>query len=260
MSYDFDTTAEPCDHEQALERYIVSPTDFRTLLLASNPAIRMRAPINGQSLVQMFISGQYVAQDDPVFGYTFVADDNPNLVGFTGYVFFKMVFNHPVRFITPLIEVTYLTTVAYCLKCSGTSQLDDFKRASSGAFLIIVDTRKLVQRSLKYILTSRCPFYPLLACPLRTYIGKKIAQASVADVSNAVMTALANFKKVQSAQATVQTLTPLETLKDITNVSALPVKGDPTAVSVLAQVSSYGTTATVPIGFTINSNTLTAGQ
>jgi len=260
MSYDFDTSAAPCDHEQSLERYVVSSTDFRTLLLASNPAIRMRAPINGQSLVKLYISGQYVAPNDPVFGYTFVADDNPNLVGFTGYVFFKIVFNHPVRFIVPLIEVTYITTIAYCLKCSGIGQLNDFKPASSGAFLIIVDTNKLVQRSLKYILTSRCPFYPLLTCPLRAYIGKKTAQASVADVSNAVMAALTNFKKVQSAQSTVQTLTPLETLKDITNVSALPVDGDPTAVSVLAQVSSYGTTATVPIGFTINVNTLTQGQ
>jgi hypothetical protein len=257
MSYDFDTTLQICDHRIVRERYVIDSGDFRTLKLASDPSLLMRAPVNGLSLVQVSISGQLVPEDDPVFGYSFSPDTNR--IG-TIDRFTKIVFNHQVRFVIPLIEVTYLTTKPFCLKCSGTGTLNDLKTANSGGFLIIADTNKLVQRSLKYILTSRCPFYPALTCPLKTYVGRKVAQASVADVSGAVMTALQNFKRVQGAQATVQFLTPLETLKDITNVAVVPVNGDPTAVSVAAQISSYGSTATVPIGFSIRTNSLTQGQ
>ena len=249
MSYDFDVKSAACDHVQAFERYIVDSGDFRTLKLVTDPSRRMRAPINGQSMVKVYISGQLVTMTDPVYGYQFQAD--PNEID-TQDRFTKIVFNHPVRFVIPLIEVTYITLKPYCLKCSGTGQLNDLKKANSGSLIHIVNTDKLVQRSLKYILTSRCPFYPALTCPVKDFIGHKFGvQTTAADVSSAVMNALQNFKKVQSAQRTVQVLTPQETLKDITNVTAVPNATDPTAISVAAQVSSYGSLTTLPIGFSI---------
>lgn len=251
MSYDFDVKLAPCDHTQAFERYVVDSGDFRTLKLAADTQRRMRAPINGTSLVQVFISGKLVSPTDPVYGYQFVADTN--MID-TPDRFLKIVFNKPVRFIIPLIEVTYTTFKPYCLKCSGLGQLNDLKKANSGALLHIVNTDKLVQRSLKYILTSRCPFYPALTCPIKDFIGRKFGNLTTeADVSSGIMNALQQFKKIQSAQRTIQTLTPQETLKDITNVTAVPVATDPTAVSVAVQVSSYAGSVP-PMGFSIRTN------
>lgn len=248
MSYDFDVKSAPCDHFQAFERYIIGSIDFRTLKLAADTNRRMRAPINGLSLVKVYISGRLVSQDDPIYGYSFVADTN--MID-TPDRFYKIVFNKPVRFIVPLIEVSYLTLKPYCLKCSGSGQLNDLKRANSGSLIHIFDTNKLVQRSLKYILTSRCPFYPALTCPIKDFIGRKFGvHTTEADISNGIMNALTQFKKVQSAQRTVQVLTAQETLKDITSVTAVQNPTDPTAVSVAVQVSSYGGT-TSPLGFSI---------
>lgn len=251
MSYDFDVKSAACDHQQAFERYIVDSGDFRTFKLAADTSRRMRAPVNGQARVKVYISGRLVDPTDPIYGYSFQNDTN--MID-TPDRFLKIVFNHPVRFVIPLLEVSYLTLKPYCLKCSGTGQLNDLKKANSGSLIHLVNTDKLVQRSLKYILTSRCPFYPALTCPIKDFIGRKFGVATTeADISNGVMNALQQFKKVQSAQRTIQMLTAQETLKDITSVTAIQDPTDPTAVSVAAQVSSYGGT-TLPIGFAIRTN------
>jgi hypothetical protein len=250
LSYDFDVKSAACDHRQLNERYVIDSGDFRTLKLAADTTRRMRAPINGQSLVQVSISGKVIDPADPVFGYQFVADTN--MID-TSDRFYKIVFNKQVRFVIPLIEVTYVTLKPYCLKCSGTGTLNDLKPANSGSFVHIINTDKLVQRSLKYILTSRCPFYPALTCPIKDFIGRKFAATMEADVSNGVMNALQQFKKVQAVQRTIQTLTAQETLKDITSVTTAQNPTDPTAVSVMAQVSSYGGT-TLPLAFSIRTN------
>lgn len=248
MSYDFDVKSAACDHQQAFERYIIDSTDFRTLKLAADTTRRMRAPINGQSLVKVYVSGRLISPSDPVFGYQFQPD--VNMIDTTDR-FYKIVFNKQIRFIVPLIEVSYITTQPYCLKCGGRGQLNDLKKASSGSLIHIINTDKLVQRSLKYILTSRCPFYPALTCPIKDFIGRKMSQSTEADISNAVLNALLQFKRVQSAQRTVQLLTPQETLKDITSVTAVQNPTDPTAVSVSATVSSYGSSQAVNLGFSI---------
>src|SRR5579863_8073886 len=76
MSYDFNTMPEPCDHSQTRERYIVDQNDFRTLHLAANPSINMRAPINSSDALQLYISGELVSPSDPTYGYTLQFDPN----------------------------------------------------------------------------------------------------------------------------------------------------------------------------------------
>ena len=167
MSYDFDVRPAPCDHQQAFERYVVDSRDFRTFKLAADTFINMRAPINGQSLVKVYIGGTLIAPNDPTFGFVFVLDEDRiqelKKIG-TVDKFYKIVFNKQVRFVIPLLEVSYITLKPYCLKCSGSGQLNDLKKASSGGLIRTINTDKLVQRSLKYILSSRCPFYPALTC------------------------------------------------------------------------------------------------
>lgn len=247
MSYDFNVQQAACDHAQTLERYIIDSIDFRTLHLAANTSINMRAPINGN--IKLYIGGSFVSPTDPVYGYTLIADTNRIE---SSDLFYKVVFNKNVRLVRPLIEVSYFTNVNFCLKCNGLGQLNDLKKAASGALIHIFGTDKLVQKSLKFILTSTCPFYPQYTCPIKNYIGKKFGvQITDADIGSAIMTALEQVKTVQSAQRTVQPLDPMEMLKDITSVVAVLDSTDPTRVNVSAQVSSYGTNTSQPLGFTL---------
>src|SRR5258708_5848211 len=82
MSFDysvlaFDPNGKPigaCDHSISFERYVVDVNDFRTLHYLGNPAIKMRAPINGFTTVQMWISEQPVKESDPTYGWQITKD------------------------------------------------------------------------------------------------------------------------------------------------------------------------------------------
>jgi hypothetical protein len=261
MSFDFnvlalDTSGKPigaCDHSISFERYVVDPNDFRTLHYLGNPAINMRAPVNGFSSVQLWVSEQPVSSSDPVYGWQVVKDAD-RVDTLTGDTFYKIVFNKPVRIVLPLIEISYITLQSYCLKCSGLGFLNDLKPSVSGEFQPVTQTAKLVQKSLKWVLTSACAFYPTFTCPIKTYIGRKLGiQITETDIQTQVLNALTQMQQVQKAQGTVQSLDPAEILKDIVNISVNLDPNDPTAVQVAATVSSFlGTTA--PLGFTLRMN------
>lgn len=257
MSFDYnvstlDSNRTPigaCDHAISFERYVVNQIDFRTLNYASNTAINFRAPINGSD-IEIWIAGEEIFQNDPTYGWQLLKDDNR--LGTTD-IFYKVVFNKPVRLVIPLIEVSYITRQQYCLKCSGLGTLNDLKPSSTG-FMHITQNPKLAQKALKWILTSTCPFYPNFICLLKAYIGQKISiQITETDIQTQVLSALTQMQTVQRAQATVQSLDPAEILKDISNVTAIIDPTDPTAVRVSASVTSYAGTV-APLGFTLRMN------
>jgi hypothetical protein len=263
MSYDYNVLQyDPmsrlpigaCDHHQWFERYVVNQDDFRTLNYAGQPTINMRAPINGASAVQMWINGEQVYSTDPTYGWQVVID--PNRIDITNQnIFYKIVFNNPVRVIIPLIEVSYISTQDYCLKCSATGYLNDLKLGvGADPFAEVTQTTKLAQKALKWILTSRCPFYPTFTCAIKSYIGRKLGvQITDTDIQTAVINALTTMQKVQQAQSTVQSLDPQEILKDVVSVSAVIDQSDPTIVRVSAVVSNYSGQS-APLGFTLNMN------
>lgn len=263
MSYDYNIlmfdpmTQLPigaCDHHQWFERYVVNQNDFRTLNYAGQPSINTRAPINGASAVQMWISDQQVYATDPIYGWQVVLD--PDRIDLTEEnIFYKIVFNNPVRLVLPLIEVAYISTQDYCLKCSATGFLNDFKLGvGSSPFAEVTQTTKLAQKALKWILTSRCPFYPTFVCAIKSYVGRKLGiQITDTDIQTAVVNALTTMQKVQQAQSTVQNLDPQEILKDVVNVTAAIDQQDPTIVRVSATVSNYSGQS-APIGFTLRMN------
>lgn len=259
-TYDFNLRQAPCDHQQHLERYQVNLSDLRTLNLVAEPSINMRGPINGIALVQVYIGGELVQPDDPTYGYQVLPDPNRVQFGGNPEKFYKIVFNQEVRMVRQLIEVNYLTRQAFCLKCNGNGVLNDFKIASSGSFIRVVNTDKLVQRVLKFVLTSRCVFYPQFTCPIKDFIGRKFGVTITdAEIAQAVMTALINLKQIQIGQNAVQPLSPSETLKDITNVTAVQDAQDPTIVHVSASIVSYTNQAqnnlvTTPVQFSLQVN------
>jgi hypothetical protein len=262
MSYDYNVlmfdpmTQLPigqCDHQISFERYVVNQTDFKTLNYASEPSINMRGPINGASSVQMWIADEQVFSTDPIYGWQIVADPD-RIEEPTADVFYKIVFNNPVRLLLPLIEVSYITRQDFCLKCSATGFLNDFKESVSGSFAQVTQTTKLAQKALKWVLTSRDPFYPTFVCAIKTYIGRKLGiQITDTDIQTAVVNALTNMQQVQQAQSTVQNLDPQEILKDIVSVTAVTDQNDPTVVRVNAVISNYSGQS-APIGFTLNMN------
>lgn len=256
-TYDFITLQFQCDHQIRGERYQVSPQDLRTLQFVGNPIDNMRGPINGRAMVKVYIRGNLISSTDPTYGYQILAD--PNRLQFPGSneVFYKIVFNREVRIVRPLIEVSYLTRQDFCLKCAGTGVLNDFQPSSSGSLVRITAQSKLAQRCLKFILTSRCAFYPQFTCPIKSFIGQKFGVTITdADIASAILKALDNVKQIQTAQNTIQTLAPEETLRDITNVSVQQDQLDPTVVHVAAAVVSFtssgaNTTVTTPLNFTL---------
>lgn len=256
MSYDFNVRLANCDHQQSFERYIVDWEDFVTLHLAANVSLNMRAPINGASQVQLYVGGQLVPPTHPIYGYNIVTDINRVQ---TSDRFYKIVFKKPVRVVTPLIEVSYITIKNFCLKCGTAGQLNDIKKASNGSVIHVVNTDKMIQRVLKIVLSSRCPFYPQYTCKIKDYIGKKFGiTITDADISNQVMNALQSLKQIQSAQRTVQSLTPEEMLKDISNLQTVVI--DPNSVAVSADLSSYGTPNAIPVSFSLTTSSQLVGN
>lgn len=236
MSYDFSIKAVNCNHVQTLERYVVSPYDNRTLLLASDMSTVMRAPLNGVSLVKLYIGGVIVPPGHERYGWT-VSKDTTSLS--LDQDFFKIQFNQSMRMSVPLIEVTYRTYVNYCLRCNGTGFVNDYRIQNSGNLLHIWGQDKLVQRSLKWILTSTCGFYPQLVCHIKDYIGKKYGMAITdTDISQEVMNAMTNMKNIQQAQMSVQSLSDGEILVDIQSVTAQLDPTNPTLVRVSVNVVS----------------------
>jgi hypothetical protein len=260
-TYDFDTLQNACDHQQHLERYQVNPLDLKTLQFVGNPAINMRGPINGTAMVEIFIHGEVIEQNDPTYGYQILPDPTRLQIpaGPDGQLefFYKIVFNKEVRLVRPLIEVNYITVQGYCLKCNGTGVLNDYAPSSAGSFLRVGGLVKLSQRVLKMVLTSRCSFYPQFTCPIKDFIGRKFGvTVTDADITSAIITALQNLKNIQVAQNAFQTLSPEETLRDFTNILALQDNVDPTVVHVSGTIVSYtssniNTLSSTPINFTI---------
>lgn len=263
MSYDYNIlmfdpmTRLPvgaCDHHQWFERYVVNQNDFRTLNYAGNTAINQRAPINGAQAVKMWISGEQVQSSDPVYGWQVVLDPDRIETG-SADVFYKIVFNNPVRLLMPLIEVSYITNQDFCMKCSATGYLNDLKPGVAAApFSEVTQVTKLAQKALKWILTSRCPFYPTFVSTLKAMVGHKLGiQITDTDIQTSVVNALSTMQQVQQSQSTVQNLDPQEILKDIVNVTAAIDQTDPTIVRVSATVSNYSGQA-APLGFTLKMN------
>src|SRR5574343_581973 len=156
MSYDFDTRLKPCDHLQLKERMVISSDDWRTLLYSDRQTERMRAPISAKATTRLFFSGVEVPRDHEVYGWDILVDE----LSVTSDQKSKIVFHKPVRLTNLLIEVQYVTIPAYCLKCNGYSKTNDYTIDQAGSFLHITEFDKLVQRIYKFLLTSKCVFYP----------------------------------------------------------------------------------------------------
>lgn len=228
MSFDFDTMPVNCDHYQTKERMLIDDTDLRTLV-GLTVGTRMRAPINGQGTFKLKINGVNIPNNHSIYGWT-ISDDELSIAPDKKS---KVVFSNQVRLNNALIELEYVTTQAYCRKCQGKGQVTDIKKSVSGSIQRITDQRKLVQRVYKYILTSRCYFYPDLTCKIKDFIGRKFGLSlTVDDISYEISSALTKMKKVQQQQAQIQTITNLETLKDIRSLNVKRSDVNPTLVSV----------------------------
>jgi hypothetical protein len=200
--------------------------------------------------VQVYFKGVLV----PPSEYSIVADP---AFSFPGQPQFKkIVFNEPQRMTLPLIEVSYVTLQNYCMKCGGTGTLNDWQLNGSGTLEKIYGRYKLAQQALKYVLTSRNPFNPSLTCPIRNYVGKKFGlTVTDQDIAAAITTALSTYQQIQASQKTVQTVTPEETLKEITAVSAYQDPTNPLQIYVTLSITGYASTNPMALNISLQAPT-----
>ncbi len=238
MSYGISISAYPtpltCDHLVTAERYIVSTQDWRTLLYASDTTLRMRAPLNAKDVVRVSVGETHISKNDPVYGYSFTRDTDREAEVISlasGQLWHKIVFNNPVRVLGQTIEVSYYTFANFCLKCAGTGIVQDFSAASNGSLLHVWGSDKLAQKTLQWLLASRCAFYPSYVCRLRSYVGRKYgSEITDADISSVIVRSLETMRQVQNAQARTQRLDPTERLQAVKNV--LVSQGGPTLLNL----------------------------
>lgn len=251
MSYDFDLRLKPCDHLQLRERMAISKDDFRTLVFFDRPDERMRGPIAAKASVRLFFSGVEIPRNHAEYGWDILVDE----LSVRSDQKSKIVFHKPVRLTNVLIQVQYITIAAYCLKCNGYSKTNDYTVDQAGSFLHVVEYDKLVQRIYKFLLTSRCAFYPRFTSRLKEFVGRKFgASLTEDDISFECTNALDNLKRIQIAQKNVQFLTPQEVLRDIESIRTKRDTYDPTIVTTQMKVSAYGIPRPVPLSFTIRTN------
>jgi hypothetical protein len=253
MSYDLAAGSRNCDHLCILERYQIDAFDFRTLHYAANPSINMRAPINGAAMLRLYFKGTLVKPTDPNFGYSLMPD--PARVQEEGVPFQKILFNNPVRMLTPLIEVTYFTRQPQCLKCGGTGKVVDWAVSQSGGLMKVTQQRKLAQQAIKFLTATKNPFNPNLVCPIRSYVGRKFGlNVTDQDIATAVTQAMVTYQGIQRAQKTVQTMDPTEMIQSVDSVTAKQDPSDPTKVYVSIVLSCYGSTQAIPLNISLQAS------
>lgn len=241
MSYDFDTLGAACDHYMVRERMFVHPEDGRTLHSLTEPTMRLRGPMNARSLTRLRVDGQIIPKDHPVYGWMLEDDE----LSIPPEKKTKVVFLRPVRRQSHLIEVEYQSASPYCSKCGGNGIINDMQITPLNSLRRVVLRKKLAQRGLKFLLTSKCSFYPNLTCRLRDFVGAKFGLSlTEEDIAMEAGDALDKLREVQRYQAKVQKLSPEESLRAIDGVEVTRDAEDPTRVYVALNVSGYRGTST----------------
>ena len=247
MSYDFDTRPSPCDHYQRNERVVVSTADYRTLVNYVTPYVYMRGILSSPSSVKVKMGGVYIPSNHPTYGWSVLPDSTS-----TFEKRFKVVFNNQNRMTGLIMELEYFSTIDSCLKCNGYGKTTDFTESNLGVYIHVTEHNKLIQRVNKFLLSSVCDFYPALTSQLKTFIGRKFGiSLTEDDISQEVVNSLENLRNIQLAQATVQTLSPQEILRNVESVTSIVDSVDPTLVTTQATISSYGPTRPNPLTFVL---------
>jgi hypothetical protein len=236
------------------ERMVVDSKDWKTLLYAAEPSFYMRGSINGEDSVRLFLNGVEIPKHHAQFGWSTIPDpttaQEENLTDRRR----RMRLNNPLR-MTGLLEMDYRTIPAHCQKCNGYGKTNDFYRSPKGSFGHIIDQDKLLQRVLKFLLTSQCAFYPTLVSSIKDSVSKKLGfSMTEEDIMSEISASLNNLMRIQTGQKAVQTLSPQEILKGIEDIWTAESQIDPTRISVSIQVSSYGKEQPAPLSFTMRTS------
>ena len=245
MSYDFLTMPRACDHWIQAERLAIG-ADFRTLYSVDIPSQRMTSPINGLPTVVLRFNGIPIPKNHPDYGWEVSFDEFSVAPDYRS----KIVFRKQVRLQNIIIEASYVTIGTYCHKCGGVGLVPDFQVGQDGSFKQATKRTKLVQKALKFLLTSQCAFYPGLTSRLRDFIGRKYGKSLTSeDITFECNQALSNMKRVQVMQAKYQRMDVEEVLRSVDGVKTTRDPDNPTIVSTVISVSSpAGSSGEINVG------------
>lgn len=236
MSFDLDTSTKACDHHQSGERYGISSDDYRTLYNLQYPDRKLRAPLNGENTLVLRVNGKIVPRNHSIFGWDILDDRNSPLEIPMKYVRFRM----PVKHTMIIIELEYTTIQGLCKKCHGTGELSDITLDKTTKNVkILKNESKMMQKAMKFVMTSKCVTYPTLVSPIRSYVGKKTYGIGPEDIQRDVATVLDKLRNIQAVQARYQTCTPGEMLKSVIDVK-INNSSDPSYIGIGIVLLSYG--------------------
>jgi phage baseplate assembly protein W len=142
-------------------------------------------------------------------------------------------FTKPVKG-NPVFKVTYTTYQQHCRRCQGYGIENDYRIASSGSPLTVVNEDLLNQGVLKILSTIKGsnPFNVEYGTTLLERIGTKAIGAAAGAITEDVTVALNVFQRLQTAQGRYQEVTSRERLASLISVRTFPSDIDPTIFEV----------------------------
>lgn len=208
-----------CDHK-IVEDVVFLASDQRTIDISRRVAV-------AKSL-QVKKNGFVILPDSVEFGYV-VEEPTPGIK--------RIVFKKPIKSSNDFFELTYITNVGDCPKCSGGSYLFDYAVDALGRVVLVKDNEKLIQDITKGVLTIKGtnPYHPWYGTILDTLVGSKIADFEKLKliISQDVQDLFSNIKDLQIQQVEVQDVTDKERVEQLISVNTTrPDASNPTLVSV----------------------------
>ncbi|OHD22583.1 MAG: hypothetical protein A2Y38_00485 [Spirochaetes bacterium GWB1_59_5] len=164
---------------------------------------------------------------------------------------------------TPVIKVSYTTTVSQCRRCRSTFVENDYRFTVGGDAIFIQNEDLLYQAALKILLTDlgSNPFHRWYGSRIRSRIGAKAVGGVASLISEDVRKALQNLQQLQVKQSQYQQVSNKERLYAVLNVQVRPHQQDPTTflVDVVVQNAS-GDPVQLNIVFTVPSTVALMGS
>jgi hypothetical protein len=214
MSFDLNLTTL-CDHVVFKELTTIDD-DLRS--------IRLQKPLAAAKL-SLYASDNLIPETMYTIIEDFKAVDN--------YLVRMIYLNKPWRDLYDFFEVTYITTLNYCVKCNGSKYLDDITYDVKGSLFTIRDERLLMQNVEKFVITrlNSNPFQTFIGTSIEGLIGTKLSNVNflITQLKAEVTRGLQKLQDLQNQYRQAgRVVTPGEMLQSIDNVTVTQDINDPT--------------------------------
>lgn len=222
MSFDINID-RTCDHKVVEDVVFIQP-DYQTLIVGRDIAV-------ANSLV-VKRDGFLLDPKNTTSQYAFKVVSNSE------YAASKVIrFNKRMKSNDDFYELSYITTLSDCPKCSGIGRYWDYVFDRLGEFNTLQNEAKLTQDMVKGTLTIKGsnPYFPWYGTVIDALVGGKLYNLSNIrlQVAQDVSKFVENLKNIQDQQAQLQTVTDNERIRQLLSVDVQQaVLTNPTVIQI----------------------------